>query len=120
MKEIKGFSRSRAEDTPNSVTEWGVDFVPKVKLETVATNEMTPQVVEAIQKHAYTGNVGDGKIFVYDVGQGLSKSGPQSREKRRSKNIDMTHTHHFHEHKGESPFSNGIGRSLMIGIIVRC
>ncbi len=67
VSEVKGFGRSRAEGAANSVTEWGVDFVPKVKLETVVTDEMSPQVVEAIQKNAHTGNIGDGKIFVYPV-----------------------------------------------------
>lgn len=69
VSEVMGFGRGRAENVPNGVSEWGVTFVPKVKLETVVTDEMASQVVEAIQKHAYTGNVGDGKIFVYDVGQ---------------------------------------------------
>lgn len=67
VSEVMGFGRGRAENVPNGVSEWGVTFVPKVKLETVVTDEMTPQVVEAIQKYAYTGNVGDGKIFVYTV-----------------------------------------------------
>ncbi len=67
VSEIKGFGRSRAEDTDKSITEWGVNFVPKVKLETVVTDEMAAQVVDVIQKHAHTGNIGDGKIFVYPV-----------------------------------------------------
>ena len=65
--EIKGFGRGRAEGIENSVTEWGVLFVPKVKLETVVTDDMADQVVETIQKNAHTGNIGDGKIFVYEV-----------------------------------------------------
>lgn len=69
VSEVKGFGKSRAAGAKNSVTEWGVDFVPKVKLETVVTDEMAEQVVETIQKNAHTGNVGDGKIFVYDVGR---------------------------------------------------
>jgi nitrogen regulatory protein P-II 1 len=67
VSEVKGFGRSRAEDADNSVTEWGVSFVPKVKLETVVSDEMVDQVVDTIQKHAHTGNIGDGKIFVYNV-----------------------------------------------------
>lgn len=67
VSEVKGFGRGRAENVPNSVTEWGVIFVPKVKLETVVSDEMLDQVVEAIQKQAHTGNIGDGKIFVYNV-----------------------------------------------------
>lgn len=67
VSEIKGFGRGRAEGVENSVTEWGVLFVPKAKLETVVTDDMADQVVETIQKNAHTGNIGDGKIFVYEV-----------------------------------------------------
>lgn len=67
VSEVMGFGRSRAENASNSVAEWGVNFVPKVKLETVVTDELAAEVVETIQKYAYTGNIGDGKIFVYPV-----------------------------------------------------
>ncbi len=67
VSEVKGFGRSRANAADNGVTEWGVSFVPKVKLETVVSDEMVDQVVDTIQKHAHTGNIGDGKIFVYNV-----------------------------------------------------
>src|SRR3990167_11250907 len=67
VSEIKGFGRGRAEGADNSVTEWGVNFVPKVKLETVVDDDMADLAVEAIQKKAHTGNIGDGKIFVYEV-----------------------------------------------------
>ncbi len=69
VSEVKGFGRGRAENSPNGVTEWGVMFVPKVKLETVVKDEMVAEVVDAITKKAHTGNVGDGKIFVYTVGR---------------------------------------------------
>ncbi|MBX7149563.1 P-II family nitrogen regulator [bacterium] len=70
VSEVKGFGRGRAENVAegsDSVNEWGVMFVLKVKLETVVADEMADQVVETIQKNAYTGNIGDGKIFVYEV-----------------------------------------------------
>lgn len=67
VSEVKGFGRGRAENVPDSVTEWGVIFISKVKLETVISDEMVEQVVEAIQRTAHTGNIGDGKIFVYEV-----------------------------------------------------
>ena|SRR3989338_3390463 len=79
--EIKGFGRSRAEDANTRVTEWGVNFVPKVKLETVVTDEMAHQVVEAIQKNAHTGNIGDGKIFVYVVNEVIKIRTGESGEK---------------------------------------
>ena len=67
VSKIQGFGRSRAEDTENSVNEWGILFVNKVKLETVVSDEMADQIVETIQKNSHTGNIGDGKIFIYDV-----------------------------------------------------
>ncbi|QQR81268.1 MAG: P-II family nitrogen regulator [Deltaproteobacteria bacterium] len=79
VSEIKGFGRARA-NVPHSIVEWGVAMVVKAKLETVVTDEMVRQVVEAIQKNAYTGNIGDGKIFVYDVNEVIKirtgESGP--------------------------------------------
>ena len=67
VSKIQGFGRSRAEDTENSVNEWGILFVNKVKLETVVSDEMADQIVETIQTNSHTGNIGDGKIFIYDV-----------------------------------------------------
>lgn len=70
VSEVKGFGRGRAEDVAegsDSITEWGVTFVTKVKLEAVVADTMADKVVETIQKYAHTGNIGDGKIFVYDV-----------------------------------------------------
>jgi nitrogen regulatory protein P-II 1 len=81
VSEVKGFGRSRAENTENSVTEWGVNFVPKVKLETVVMDEMAHQVVETIQKNAHTGNIGDGKIFVYVVNEVIKVRTGESGEK---------------------------------------
>lgn len=67
ISEIKGFGRGRAENNPASTNEWGVEVVSKVKLEAVVTDEMMEEVVNTIQRHAHTGNVGDGKIFIYEV-----------------------------------------------------
>jgi nitrogen regulatory protein P-II 1 len=44
-----------------------IEYVPKVKLEIVVQDGMLDVVVKTIQEHAYTGNKGDGKIFIYDV-----------------------------------------------------
>lgn len=69
VSEVKGFGRGRAKHSDKGVTAWGVMVVPKVKLETVVADEMVETVVETIQKHAHTGKIGDGKIFVYKVDQ---------------------------------------------------
>lgn len=81
VSEVKGFGKSRAENAPNSVTEWGVDFVSKVKLETVVTDGLADQVVEAIQNNAHTGHIGDGKIFVYPVTHVIKVRTGESGEK---------------------------------------
>jgi nitrogen regulatory protein P-II 1 len=44
-----------------------VDFIPKIKVEVVASDALVPKVVSAIEKAAKTGKIGDGKIFVYPV-----------------------------------------------------
>lgn len=70
VSEVKGFGRGRAENVAegsDSITEWGVIFVLKVKLEAVVADTMVDKVVETIQQNAHTGNIGDGKIFVYPV-----------------------------------------------------
>src|SRR5262245_45419243 len=64
VSEVKGFGRGRAQNTDQSVTAWGVTVVPKVKLETVVADAMVDLVIQTIQKHAHTGNIGDGKIIV--------------------------------------------------------
>lgn len=66
ISEIKGFGRSRA-NVPHSTTEWGISVVNKAKLETVVSDDMVDEVVQVIEKSAHTGNIGDGKIFVYNV-----------------------------------------------------
>ena len=66
-KDVKGFGRSRAKGSPNSVMDELVEYVPKVKLEMVVADELVDTVVATILKHAHTGNAGDGKIFIINV-----------------------------------------------------
>jgi nitrogen regulatory protein P-II 2 len=51
--------------------EYVVDFLPKVKIEVATTDDQVDQVIEAISKAANTGKIGDGKIFVVDLGQAV-------------------------------------------------
>lgn len=67
ISEIKGFGRTKGKSVMDNMTEGLIEFVPKVKIEIVVKDEMTEEVVETIQKNAHTGNLGDGKIFVYSV-----------------------------------------------------
>jgi len=47
--------------------EYQVNFLPKIKMEIIVTEEMTERVIETIAENASTGNIGDGKIFVTDL-----------------------------------------------------
>jgi nitrogen regulatory protein P-II 1 len=64
VTEVKGFGRQKGHTELYRGAEYNVDFLPKLKLETAVTDEMTELVVEAIQRSAATGKIGDGKIFV--------------------------------------------------------
>ncbi|HNR33605.1 MAG TPA: P-II family nitrogen regulator [Candidatus Hydrogenedentes bacterium] len=67
VTEVKGFGRQKGHKELYRGAEYVVEFLPKVKLEIVITDDKLKQVVEAIVKAASTGRIGDGKIFVYDI-----------------------------------------------------
>jgi nitrogen regulatory protein P-II 1 len=62
--EVKGFGRQKGHTVIYRGSEYTVDFLPKVKLEIVVTDELVAKTVEAIVKAAKTGKIGDGKVFV--------------------------------------------------------
>ena len=64
VTEVKGFGRQKGHTELYRGAEYNVDFLPKLKIETAITAELVEQVVEAIQRAASTGKIGDGKIFV--------------------------------------------------------
>lgn len=66
VTEVKGFGRQKGHTELYRGAEYQVDFLPKVKLEIVVSDEMCEQVLDSIVKAARTGKIGDGKIFVYD------------------------------------------------------
>lgn len=67
VSEVRGFGKQQAVDGSGQVSDSYVDFTPKAKLEIVVADHLAERVVEVVQKHAHTGNPGDGKIFVYPV-----------------------------------------------------
>jgi len=67
--EAKGFGRQKGHTELYRGAEYVVDFLPKVKIEVVMSDDMVDKAVEAIAKAAKTGQIGDGKIFVYDLDQ---------------------------------------------------
>jgi nitrogen regulatory protein P-II 1 len=64
VSEVKGFGRQKGHTELYRGAEYVVDFLPKVKLEIIVSDELTSQVVETIERAARTGRIGDGKIFV--------------------------------------------------------
>jgi nitrogen regulatory protein P-II 2 len=69
VTEVKGFGRQKGHTELYRGAEYVVDFLPKVKVEAAIKDDMLDQVIEAIEKSASTGKIGDGKIFVFDVEQ---------------------------------------------------
>lgn len=67
ISEVKGYGRQKGHKEIYRGAEYVVDFIPKVKIEIIVDSERTDLVVEAIQKAANTGKIGDGKIFVSPV-----------------------------------------------------
>jgi nitrogen regulatory protein P-II 2 len=69
VTEVKGFGRQKGHTELYRGAEYTIDFVPKVKIEAAIKSEMLEQVIEAIEKSANTGKIGDGKIFVFELEQ---------------------------------------------------
>ena len=69
VTEAKGFGRQKGHTELYRGAEYVVDFLPKVKVEVVVADSLVEKAMDAIVKAAHTGKIGDGKIFVLDVGQ---------------------------------------------------
>ena len=67
VTEVKGFGRTGGKKEVYRGSAYVVDFVPKVKVEVVVADDLTHQVIDAIEKSAKTSRIGDGKIFVSPV-----------------------------------------------------
>lgn len=71
VTEAKGFGRQKGHTELYRGAEYVVDFLPKVKIEVVCSDDVADKAIEAIRSSAQTGRIGDGKIFVYTVEQAL-------------------------------------------------
>ena len=71
VSEVKGFGRQKVHTELYRGAEYRVDFLPKVKLETVVRDEDVETVVNAIRESANTGKIGDGKVFVVPIEQAV-------------------------------------------------
>ncbi|KZD12875.1 P-II family nitrogen regulator [Oceanibaculum pacificum] len=71
VSEVKGFGRQKGQTEIYRGAEYAVNFLPKVKIEVAVTDDLVERVVEAIQKAANTGRIGDGKIFVVEIARAI-------------------------------------------------
>jgi nitrogen regulatory protein P-II 2 len=69
VTEVKGFGRQKGQTEIYRGAEYSTNMVPKIKVEVACSSDLATRVVEAIQQSANTGAIGDGKIFVLDLGQ---------------------------------------------------
>jgi nitrogen regulatory protein P-II 2 len=69
VTEVKGFGRQKGHTELYRGAEYVVDFLPKVKIEAAINDDVLEQAIEAIEKSANTGKIGDGKIFVFGLEQ---------------------------------------------------
>lgn len=69
VTEVKGFGRQKGHTELYRGAEYVVDFLPKIKLEIAVRSEVTEEAIAAIEKSAFTGKIGDGKIFVFNLDQ---------------------------------------------------
>ena len=67
VTEVKGYGRQKGHTEIYRGTEYAVNFLPKLKIEIAVGSDMVDRVVEAIASTAKTGQIGDGKIFVYGI-----------------------------------------------------
>ena len=71
VTEVKGFGRQKGQTEIYRGAEYSTNMVPKIKIEVAVTDDLADRVVEAIQQAANTGSIGDGKIFVLDIGSAV-------------------------------------------------
>lgn len=69
VTEVKGFGRQKGHTELYRGAEYVVDFLPKIKIDVAVKIDLLDQVIEAIEKAANTGKIGDGKIFVFELEQ---------------------------------------------------
>ena len=67
VSEVKGFGRQKGHTEIYRGAEYKIDFLPKVKMELITSEEMLTQVIETIERAAKTGKIGDGKIFISPI-----------------------------------------------------
>ena len=88
VTEVKGFGRQKGHTELYRGAEYMVDFLPKVKIEIVVSDEIVETCVDTIMTTAQTGKIGDGKIFVFDVNRVIRiRTGEQDEEAIQLSNV---------------------------------
>ena len=67
VSEVKGYGRQKGHTELYRGAEYAIDFLPKIKIEIVITDELVDEVIDVIKKKAQTGRIGDGKIFISNI-----------------------------------------------------
>ena len=67
ISEVRGYGRQKGHTETYRGSEYQIEFIPKIKIEVVVEDEKVENVIDAIVRTAKTGQVGDGKIFIYDI-----------------------------------------------------
>jgi len=81
ITEVKGFGRQKGHKEIYRGAEYVVDFLPKIRIEVVVASDIVPRVVDVIKQNAYTGEIGDGKIFVMPVENAIRiRTGEEDRD----------------------------------------
>ena len=82
ITEVRGYGRQKGHKETYRGSEYQIEFVPKLKIEIVVDEKLGEKAVEAILRTAKTGQVGDGKIFIYDISDAIrirtDESGPSA------------------------------------------
>jgi nitrogen regulatory protein P-II 1 len=71
VSEVRGFGRQKGHTELYRGAEYQVDFLPKIKIDLVVTEEQVASIVAVVQKEAATGRIGDGKIFVTELAEAI-------------------------------------------------
>ncbi len=79
--EVKGFGRQKGHKEIYRGAEYVVDFIPKIRIDIVVDDTLVDTIIETIVQNACTGNIGDGKIFVYPVEEAVRiRTGERGKE----------------------------------------
>lgn len=71
VSEVRGFGRQKGHTELYRGAEYQVDFLPKIKIDLVVADELVDKLLDVIKREASTGKIGDGKIFVSEIGQSM-------------------------------------------------